>query len=243
MVCMSQVEGRNPVLEAVRGRLANRVLVDEGSKSASRVEEIVNLARREGIRVEFVPRRELDRLSKTGHHQGVLAFMERPSYTNIEQVLNEVEGDVCVVILDRVQDPMNLGSVLRTSEATGVDAVVIPRRGGVGLTPAVRRAAMGGDVYVPVVRERPFRVLRSLRDEGVRVVGLDPSGRVDYFDERLTGSVAFVLGGEGAGLSKQMLDKCDTVVRIPMSGSLDSLNVGVAAAVVLYERVRQQSGS
>ncbi|TRO47530.1 RNA methyltransferase, partial [Candidatus Bathyarchaeota archaeon] len=215
--------------------------VDEGSKGASRVEEIVNLARREGIGVEFVTRRELDKLSKTGHHQGVLAFMARPSYTTVEKALSEVEGDVCVVVLDRVQDPMNLGSVLRTSEATGVNAVVIPRRGGVGLTPAVRRAAMGGDVYVPVVMERLFRVLRSLREEGVRVVGVDPSGGVDYFDERLTGSVAFVLGGEGVGLSRQMLDKCDVVVRIPMSGRLGSLNVGVSAAVVLYERVRQMS--
>ena len=240
---MSQVEGRNPVLEAVRGRLADRVLVDEGSKSASKVEEIVDLAQRAGIRVEFVPRRELDKISETGHYQGVIAFIVRPAYASIEEVLSEVEGDVCVVVLDRVQDPMNLGSVLRTAEATGVSAIVIPRRGGVGVTPAVRRAAMGGDVYVPVVRERPFRVLRSLMEEGVRVVGVVPSGGVDYYDERLTGSVAFVLGGEGGGLSQQMLDKCDVVVRIPMSGRLDSLNVGVAAAVVLYERMRQQSGS
>jgi len=240
---VSQVEGRNPVLEAVRGRRADRVLVDEGSKGVSRIEEIVNLAKREDISVEFVPRRELDRISKTGRHQGVLAFMDRPSYTSLGDVLSGVEGDVCVVVLDRVQDPMNLGSVLRTSEATGVNAVAIPMRGGVGLTPAVRRAAMGGDVYVPVVRERPFRVLRSLREEGVRVVGVDPGGRVNYFDERLTGSVAFVLGGEGVGLSRQMLDKCDVVVKIPMSGHLDSLNVGVAAALVLYERVRQLSHS
>ena len=240
---MSKVEGRNPVLEAVRGRVADRILVDEGSKGARRVEEIVDLAKRTGIHVEFAPRRELDKLSETGHHQGVIAFMVRPSYASIEETLAGVEGDVCVVILDKVQDPMNLGSVLRTGEATGVNAVVIPRRGGVGVTATVRRAAMGGDVYVPVVRERPFRVLRTLREEGVRVVGVDPSGRVDYFDERLTGSVAFVLGGEGVGLSKQMLDKCDVVVRIPMSGHLDSLNVGVAAALVLYERVRQISGS
>jgi 23S rRNA (guanosine2251-2'-O)-methyltransferase len=240
---MSKVEGRNPVLEAVRGRVADRILVDEGSKTARKIEEIVNLARRAGIHVEFVPRRDLDKISETGHHQGVLAFIVRPSYASIEEVLSGVEGDICVVVLDKVQDPMNLGSVLRTAEATGVNAIAIPRRGGVGLTPAVRRAAMGGDVYVPVVRERPFRVLRDLREEGVRVVGVDPRGRVDYFSERLTGSVAFVLGGEGGGLSKQMLDKCDVVVRIPMSGHLDSLNVGVAAAVVLYERVRQLSGA
>ena len=94
---------------------------------------------------------------------------------------------------------------------------------------------MGGDVYVPVARERPFRVLRTLKEEGVKIVGVDPDGRVDFFHERLTGSVAFVLGGEGGGLSQQLLDKCDIVVRIPMSGHLDSLNVGVAAAVVILE--------
>jgi len=228
-------------MEGLRGRKLNKVMVAEGSRGSGRVQALVDLAHEVGVGVEFVPRDELDRLSETGHHQGVIGFLARTGYASLEGVLSGVDGDVCLVLLDRVQDPMNLGSVLRTAEAAGVDAVVIPTRGGVGLTSAARRAAMGGDAYVPVVRERPFRVVKLLKDEGVRVVGVDPGGNVDYYDERLTGSVAFVLGGEGRGLSEQMLDKCDVVVRIPMLGRLTSLNVGVAAALVLYERVRQLS--
>jgi 23S rRNA (guanosine2251-2'-O)-methyltransferase len=116
---------------------------------------------------------------------------------------------------------------------------VVPKRDSVGLTPVVIRASMGGAFYVPLVVERLFLALKLLSDEGVRIIGVDPRSSVDYHEVRLTGSVAFVLGGESKGISKELLSKCDNVVRIPMKGRISSLNVGVAAAIVLYERLRQ----
>jgi len=136
---------------------------------------------------------------------------------------------------------MNLGSILRTAEATGVDAVVIPKKGSVGLTPAVLRASMGGGLHVPIVRDSLFQTTKLLKQEGVRLVAVDPTGSTDYFHERLTGSVALLLGGEDRGINPSLLDRCDNVVRIPMHGRITSLNVGAAAAIVLYERIRQQA--
>jgi 23S rRNA (guanosine2251-2'-O)-methyltransferase len=234
------VEGRNPVIEALRRGGVTRVLLVEGAESAPKIQEIIRLAKEKKVPVEFVERAHLDDISETGRHQGVVAFMERPRYASLDEVLSKEEGDVCLLLLDRVQDPRNFGAILRTADATGVDAVVIPERDSVGITSTVMRTAMGGAVYVPVVRGSLFRVVKRLRDEGVKIVGIDPDGTVEYYDERLTGSIAFVLGGEGRGISQQLLGKCDGVVRIPMIGHITSLNVGVSAAVVLYERLRQQ---
>jgi len=134
---------------------------------------------------------------------------------------------------------MNLGSILRTAEATGVDAVVIPKKGSVGLTPTVLRASMGGGLHVPIIRDNLFQAAKLLKQEGVKLVAVDPTGATDYYRERLTGSVALVLGGEDRGINDSLLNRCDSVIRIPMRGSITSLNVGAAAVVVLYERMRQ----
>lgn len=237
---MSQVEGRNPVIEALRSGGVTRVLLVEGAEGAPKIQEVIRLAKEMQIPVEFVEKVHLDDISETGRHQGVVAFMERPRYASLDEVLSKEEGEVSLLLLDRVQDPRNFGAILRTAEATGVDAVVIPERDSVGLTSTVMRTAMGGAVHVPVVRGSLFRVVKRLRDEGVKLIGVDPDGTVEYYDVRLTGSIAFILGGEGKGISQQLLSKCDSVVRIPMIGHIASLNVSVSAAVVLYERLRQQ---
>jgi len=158
----------------------------------------------------------------------------------LRKILEAMAGDIFAVVLDEVQDPQNLGSILRTAEATGVSVVVIPKKGSVGVTPAVHRASMGGSVYVPVARENLFTTLKLLKKEGVRCVAVDPSGSIDYFEAVLTGALVLVLGGEDKGVSPALLRKCELVVRIPMVGRLTSLNVGVAAALIMYERVRQQ---
>lgn len=238
---MAQVEGRNPVYETLKRGGVMRLLVAAGSEKQRRVQEIVELAHNKGVEVEFVERAWLDGISRTRRHQGVIAISEVPGYASLEAVLERTQGDVCVVILDGVQDPQNLGSILRTADAAGVDAVTIPRKESVGLTPTVLRVSMGGGASVPVVRENLYPAVKLLREEGVRLVGVDPSGAVDYWDEDLTGSVAFVLGGEGKGISPTLLGKCNSVVRIPMTGSIKSLNVGVSAALVLYERLRQMN--
>jgi len=240
---LSQVEGRNPVYETLRRGGVRRLLVASGCEGERRVREIIDLARRKSVGVEIVDRSRLDSMSETRRHQGVIALAEAPGYASLRGILDKADGEVCVVILDGVQDPQNLGSILRTADAAGVDAIVVPKRESVGLTATVLRVSMGGAVGVPVARESLYAAVKMLRDEGVRIVGVDASGSVDYWEEDLTGSVALVLGGEGQGISPTLLGKCDSVVRIPMHGSVPSLNVGVAAALVLYERLRQISAA
>jgi len=234
------VEGKNPVLELLRSGAETRwIRVAEGLERDPVIREVLGLAEERGIPVEIVPRSELRRISTTSREQGVIAMALAPSYASLGQILDKKIGSVFVLVLDMVQDPQNLGSILRTGEATGVDVVVIPRHGSVGITPVVHRASMGGSTIVPVARENLFNSLKLLKDEGVRVVALDQSGSKDYFDVDLRGSLALVLGGEDKGISRPVLERADTIARVPMMGKIESLNVGVAAAVVMYERMRQ----
>jgi len=235
------VEGRNPVLELLRsGGTVRLVQVAQDLEGKQVIQEILSLAENRGVPIKFVPRQELRKLSQTGLDQGVIALTAPPTYVPLRKVLEARGGNIFAIILGEVQDPQNLGSILRTAEATNVDVVVIPKRGSVGITPAVHRTSMGGSAYVPVARENLFTALKLLKDEGVRCVAVDPSGSVDYFEVDLTGALALVLGGEDKGVGPALLRKCDLVIRVPMMGRLTSLNVGVAAALAMYERVRQQ---
>ncbi len=236
---MLQVEGRNPVYETLKTTKPTKLLVSEKSRKEPRIQQIVELARKKRVPIEFVETSRLNRISETRRHQGVIALSEAPGYASIEQIL-QAGGEICVLILDRVQDPMNLGSILRTAEASGVNGIVVPKKESVGITPTVLRAAMGAGLRVPVAKISLYQAVKLLRKEGARIIGVDPSGPVEHYEERLTGPLALVLGAEGKGISPTLLGKCDSVVRIPMMGDIQSLNVGVAAAVVLYERVRQQ---
>jgi len=237
---MIQIEGRNPVYDALKENLVVRVKIAEEVRRDRKVQEIIDLSSMRGVPIETMSRSELNAISVTGHPQGVIAYIKSPQKRSLEQILTEADKGVCVLILDRVQDPNNLGAILRTAEATRVDSIIIPKRGSVSLTPTVHRVSMGGSIYVPVLKESLYTALKLLKKEGFRVVGVDPSGSKDYFTEELTGTIAFVLGGEDRGISPTLLAKCDVVVRIPMLGRLSSLNVTVATAVILYERVRQQ---
>ena len=238
---MIQVEGRNPVHEALKTMKPERILVAKGTEDQAKIAEILRLAEERGTPIEHVPKKRLDTLSESGRHQGVIAQIQPLKTATLKTILSQNRGDVTLIFLDRLYDPMNLGSILRTAEATGVDAVVIPKKGSVGLTPAVLRASMGGGLHVPIVRDSLFQTTKLLKQEGVRLVAVDPTGSTDYFHERLTGSVALLLGGEDRGINPSLLDRCDNVVRIPMHGRITSLNVGAAAAIVLYERIRQQA--
>jgi 23S rRNA (guanosine2251-2'-O)-methyltransferase len=236
---MLWVEGRNPVYEALKTMRPARILISEKTRGDPKIQQIIDQARKQRIPIEFVEASELNSLSETRRHQGVIALMKTPRQASIDQVLS-AEGDLCVLLLDRVQDPMNLGSILRTAEAAGVNGIVIPKKGGVGITPTVLRASMGAGLRIPVVKASLYQTVKLLKREGAKIIGVDPTGDIEYYDERLRGSLALILGGEGRGLSPTLLGKCDSVIRIPMAGNIESLNVGVAAAVVLYERIRQQ---
>jgi 23S rRNA (guanosine2251-2'-O)-methyltransferase len=238
-VPMIQVEGRNPVHETLKTMRPERVLLARGIEDQAKIVEILRLAGERGVQVEYVPKKRLDAISESGRHQGVIALIQPLKASTLRGTLARNQGDVTLILIDRLYDPMNLGSILRTAEATGVDAVVIPKKGSVGLTPAVLRASMGGGLHVPIIRDNLFQAAKLLKQEGVKLVAVDPTGATDYYLERLTGSVALVLGGEDRGINDSLLNRCDSVIRIPMRGSITSLNVGVAAAVVLYERIRQ----
>jgi 23S rRNA (guanosine2251-2'-O)-methyltransferase len=236
---MSQVEGRNPVMETLKRGGVRKLLVLEGSTGDPKIKEIVELAKRRKAPIDFVEKFELDKLSETKHHQGVIALVEAPGYVALNRVVEKMGRTPCIVVLDGVEDPQNLGSILRTADAAGVDAVLIPKKESVGLTPTVLRVSMGGGAHVPVARENIYPAVKLLKDEDFKVVAVDMSGDHDIWQEDLSGAVALVFGGEGEGISPTLLEKCDSVVKIPMMGHVPSLNVGVSAAVVLYERLRQ----
>jgi len=236
---MIQVEGRNPVHETLKTMRPEKVLLMKGIEDQAKIVEILRLAEERGVQVEYVPKKRLDTISKSGRHQGAIALVQPPKASTLKEILARNQGDVTLILIDRLYDPMNLGAILRTAEATGVDAVLIPKKGSVGLTPAVLRISMGGGLHVPVIRDSLFQAAKLLKQEGVKLVAVDPTGATDYYEERLTGSVALVLGGEDRGINDALLKRCDSIISIPMKGSITSLNVGAAAAVVLYERMRQ----
>ncbi len=236
---MSQVEGRNPVYETLKRGGVKRIIISESSRNEERIRDIISLSKQKKVPVEFMPREKLDRIAEGRRHQGVIAIIEAPGYVSISNILERASKDACLIILDGVQDPQNLGTVLRTADATNVEAVLIPKREGVGLTPTVQRVSMGGAANVPVARENLYPAVKMIKEEGFRLIAIDPSGSVDYWDTNLTGAISLVFGGEGSGISPTLLEKCDYVVRIPMLGQVTSLNIGVSMAVVMYERLRQ----
>ena len=240
---MEQVEGRNPVFEMLKaGRSMKKIVVMKGTEGADVMKRILSLAQKLGIPLEFADRTSLDRLSTTRRHQGIVAFVQPQNYASLNEILTNVEQkgeDPFIIILDRVLDPQNLGSILRTADGVGVHCILIPKKGSASVTPAVHRVSMGASAHVTVIKDNLFMAIKLLQKKEVRVVGLDASGEKDYFDADLTGPLALVVGGEDKGLSETIKGKCEEIMRIPMLGSLTSLNVGVACAIILYEKVRQ----
>jgi 23S rRNA (guanosine2251-2'-O)-methyltransferase len=229
--------GIHPVAEALRsGRPLDRVLVAKGA-GGPRLQEIIDLARGAAVPLRFEPRQVLDRLAGSASHQGVVALGAAQKY----QSLDEIEpGAKLLVILDGVEDPHNLGAIVRTAHAAGADAVVIPERRAVGLTEVVAKAAAGALEHLPVVRVGNLnRALDELKDQGFTIYGVDERGTVDYDKVEFASPAALVLGGEGKGIHEMVRKRCDRLVRIPMAGKISSLNVSVAAGVALFEWRRQ----
>ena len=238
---MIPIEGRNSVYEALKVNQVRRVMIaQEVVDIGQQIRKIIDLSSEKGVTIESTTLAELDKISATGHHQGIIAYVKPPKGRPLKRILMDAGRNICVLLLDQVQDPHNLGAILRTAESTAVNCVIIPKRRSVDITPAVHRVSMGGSIYVPVLKKSLYSALKLLKKEGIRIIGVDPSGSMEYFSENLSGAIAFVLGGEDRGISPTLLERCDSVVRIPMLGRLKSLNVSVATAIVLYERVRQQ---
>ncbi len=215
----------------------------DGSRRDSRMQALVLLAEQSGVEVHRQSRQSLDALSDGARHQGVLAIRANQSRqdTGLPQFLDTLGSSPLLLILDRVQDPHNLGACLRTADCAGVDAVIVPRDGAAQVNDTVSRVAAGAAERVPVYRVvNLVRCLGELKSRGIWIVGTSDSAEQSLHECDLSGPLALVLGSEGKGLRRLTLEACDSVIRIPMSGSVSSLNVSVAAGVVLFEIRRQR---
>lgn len=237
---MIQLEGRNPVYEALKQGLVLSIKLEYGHENDVKIKQIMDLARKKRVKVEMVKRRQIERISTTGNHQGVIGYAQTNVNWSLGKVLQETGKEVCVLILDQVQDPHNLGAIIRTSDGAGVDGIVIPKKGSAEVNNTVHRVSMGASLNVPVWKTNLYPAIKQMQDEGLRIIGVDASGNKPYYEEKLSGAVGIVMGGEDRGINPTLLSKCDTVVNIPMKGKLDSLNVSVATSIILFERIRQQ---
>jgi len=229
------------VREALRaGHALDRVLIAQGA-GGPRLQEIIDGARAHSVPVRFEPREALDRASNGANHQGVVAFRAAQRYSSLEDIL---PGAQLLVVLDGVQDPHNLGAIVRTAHAAGASAVIIPDRRATGVTEAVAKAAAGALEHLPIVRVGNIsRTLEELKSAGFWIYGLDERAGNLYSATSFSRPTVFVLGGEGQGLHELVKKQCDALVRIPMAGAIASLNVSVAAGIALFEWRRTASPS
>lgn len=241
----AQLTGIHAVKEALEaGRALEYVVVARG-KQDSRAEEIIQLARSNGIGVRFEDRGLLDRQAGSRNHQGVMAVVAAQTAASLEDVLQAAarspEGKGLIVLLDGVEDPHNLGAIVRTALAAGAHGVVIPERRAAGLTDTVARASAGALAHLPVAKVTNLaRAMEELKEAGYWLVGLDERAERSYAEVDYTSPVGVILGSEGQGLHELTRKRCDFVVSLPTSGPVRSLNVSVAAGVVLFEAVRQR---
>jgi 23S rRNA (guanosine2251-2'-O)-methyltransferase len=243
----NQIYGLLPVLEALRARRRpiHKLLIVASAQPA-RLQELLDLARRAGIAVEKRDRRTLDELTHRANHQGVVALCGaagRPTYTDAEQLLDTLSEAPLLVLLDGIEDPHNLGAILRSCEGAGVDGVFLPEHRAAGLTETVAKTSAGAVEYVRVARVTNLvRTIEELKERGIWIAGVEGGSNTAHWSHDFTGPLALVLGSEGKGLRRLVREHCDAIVSIPMRGQLNSLNVSVAAGVVLFEVLRQRTG-
>jgi 23S rRNA (guanosine2251-2'-O)-methyltransferase len=242
-VSMNVIYGINSVSEALkaRGRAFEWVGVAK-ERHDLRLQKLIQQCHGSSIPVRFLPRPELDRMARTGSHQGVVAVTSSKAYVDLDDVIASKRAEhSLLVVLDGIEDPHNLGAILRTADASGADGVVIPERRAVGITGTVSKASAGASEHLPVAKVTNIaRTLEQLKAKGLWTVGLDERGKQNYDQVDYLADCAVVLGGEGQGLHELVRKKCDFLVSIPMLGKVPSLNVAVAAGVVLYEIQRQR---
>ena len=243
---MDKLTGIHPVHEALAaGRPLERIVIARGRRDR-RVEEIVQLARQRGVAVRFEERGQLDRLAGAKEHQGVVAVAAARSSASLEDVLARASADSkqkgLLVLLDGVEDPHNVGAIIRTALTAGAHGVILPERRAAGLTDTVARASAGALAHLPVAKVTNLaRAMEALKEAGYWLIGLDERVERNYTQADYTSPVGIVLGGEGKGLHDLVRKRCDFVVSLPTTGPVRSLNVSVAAGIVLFEAVRQRS--
>lgn len=241
----TKVEGRNAVLEAFRsGKAVDKLFVLERCEDGP-VRTILREAKKHDTMVKFVKKERLDQISETGKHQGVIAMTAAYTYAEVDDILEaarEKGEPPFILLLDNIEDPHNLGAIIRTANLAGAHGVIIPKNRAVGLTATVARTSAGALNYTPVAKVTNLaRTIEELKKQGMWFVCADMGG-TQMYDLDLKGSIGLVIGNEGEGVSKLVREKCDFIASIPMRGDIDSLNASVAAGVLAYEIVRQRMG-
>ena len=240
---MADIFGRNPVIEALRSDSEiNKIYLAKGELQGS-AKEIVALAKEKGVQIQTVERAKLDQMFTKENHQGVAASIAEANYVDWQDMLESARKkgeDPLLIILDELEDPHNLGAILRSADAVGAHGVIIPKRRAVALTAGVAKAAAGAVAYVPVARVSNLaQTIEALKKEGVWVAGAAMGG-TEVYKQNLTGPLAIVIGSEGKGLGRLVAEKCDFLISLPMQGKINSLNASVATGVILYEVLRQR---
>src|SRR5690242_6189217 len=235
--------GRNPVLEALKsGRDINKLWIAEGSQGGS-MGQITQLAKRNGVLVQFVPKKKIEQMVD-GIHQGVAAQVAAYQYAELDDLFNLAEKrneSPFFLLLDELEDPHNLGSIMRTADATGAHGIIIPKRRAVGLTASVAKASTGAIEYIPVARVTNLsRTIDELKERGLWIAGTDAKGKTDYRNLDGTMPIGLVIGSEGKGMSRIIGEKCDFLITLPMVGKVTSLNASVAASLLMYEVYRKR---
>lgn len=237
------IEGRNAVLEAFRsGKCVDKLFILDGCQDGP-VRTIAREARKHDTIMKFVPKERLDSMSETGAHQGVIAQVAAYDYSTVEDILKKAEdkGEApFIILLDNIEDPHNLGAIIRTANLAGAHGVIIPKHRAVGLTATVAKTSAGALNYTPVAKVANLgQTIDELKEKGIWFVCADMDGEVMY-RQNLTGPIGLVIGNEGNGVSRLVKEKCDFTTAIPMNGDIDSLNASVAAGVLAFEIVRQR---
>lgn len=237
--------GVNSIMEALKGRRRIEKIYLQLGRQGKRVEDLLRLAQKKGVFVQYVEKRQLDQMYTLSNHQGIIARVESYQYSDLGEVLEiaALKGQSpFLLILDGLEDPQNMGSIIRTAECAGAHGIIIPRHQSVEITAAVAKASAGAVEHMPIIKETNLvNTIKELKDKGFWIIGADMQGKRDYFSTSFPSPTALVIGGEGQGMRRLVRENCDILVKIPMQGKISSLNASVAAALMVYEVVRQRS--
>ena len=241
------VEGRNAVLEVLKSdREINKILIQKGERTGS-INEIIKLAKEKRLVIVETEKNKLDQISITKHHQGVIIYTSPQKYVDVEDILDiakKKDEQPFLVILDGIEDPHNLGSIIRTAEIAGVHGIIIPKRRTALVTETVEKVSVGATNYLPIARVSNLNsTIQYLKKNNVWIIGTDMDARDLHYNTDLSGAVALVIGSEGNGMSRLVKENCDILIKIPMKGNITSLNASVSAGICIYEVVRQRDGN
>ena len=241
---IDQVEGRNSVLELLEsGRDINKIFVQTGEKHGS-INKIIALAKEKKVLINEISKEKINQMALSENHQGVIAIVPPFNYCEIDDILFEAntrQEDPFVVLLDGIEDPHNLGSIIRTAETAGVHGIIIPKRRAASVNSTVNKVSSGAVEHMKIARVNNLvETIKYLKDQGLWICGTDINTKTYYYDQDLTGPIAIVIGNEGSGISRLVKENCDFLVKIPMKGKITSLNASVSAGIIIYEAVKQR---